>query len=80
MWNTGLYSQFDFKPFKKLKASIGIRLDAIALKDRYTFRTQSKATDFKTLQYSPRLNLLYSASDHLCFRTSYSRGFEPPSF
>lgn len=78
VWNSGLYTQFDFKPLKALKASMGVRLDAVALKGEYSFRTRPKNTDFKTLQCSPRLNLLYSPSDHLRFRGAYSRGFRAP--
>ncbi|MEH0008122.1 MAG: TonB-dependent receptor [Flavobacteriales bacterium] len=78
VWNTGIYSQLDFQPIKKLKASIGARLDWVHVNGDYLLGEIKDHTDYTTTELNPRINLLYACSDHLRFRTAYARGFRAP--
>ncbi len=78
VWNTGIYSQLDFHPMKRLKASIGARLDLVGINGDYLLGQTKDHTDYNTTELSPRMGLLYALSDHFRLRTSYARGFRAP--
>ncbi len=78
VYTTGMYSQFTFHPIENLTTSLGARLDVINIDGLYTLDDENKKTDYSKGVFNPRVNLLYSISDHWRLRTSYARGFRAP--
>jgi len=78
VYTTGIYSQFTFNPIQRLKASIGARLDLVNIDGNYNLGEMNRSTDYSKGVFNPRVNLLYSISDHWRLRTSYARGFRAP--
>lgn len=61
----GIYAQQEWQATEKLKVLGGLRADLHNVAD-------------ENIIFNPRLNLLYSATDELQFRTSYAKGFRAP--
>lgn len=61
----GIYAQQEWQATSKLKVLGGLRADLHNVAD-------------ENVVFNPRLNLLYSATEHLQFRTSYAKGFRAP--
>ena len=61
----GIYAQQEWQATEKLKVLGGLRADLHNVADGNVI-------------FNPRLNLLYSATDELQFRTSYAKGFRAP--
>ncbi|NJW52078.1 TonB-dependent receptor [Salinimicrobium sp. CDJ15-91] len=61
----GIYAQQEWQATEKIKVLGGLRADLHnAAEENFIF--------------NPRVNLLYAASEHLQFRTSYAKGFRAP--
>ncbi len=74
----GIYSQLEIKPTDKLTFLAGARYDNVTIEGTYDFDVES-SEDNKTLNvFVPRITAMYSISDYLKARASYSQGYRAP--
>lgn len=74
----GIYSQLEIKPTEKMTFLVGARYDNVNIKGTYDLDVES-FEDKKNLNvFVPRLTAMYSITDYLKARASFSQGYRAP--
>lgn len=74
----GIYSQLEIKPTEKMTFLVGARYDNVNIKGTYDLDVES-FEDKKNLNvFIPRLTAMYSITDYLKARASFSQGYRAP--
>jgi len=77
MYNTAVFTQYDFEPLSRLRLSLGLRYDRMAFD--YTNYLDNNATGSKAYsQLTPKAGLTYDLGKDKGLYANYSRGFSPP--
>jgi iron complex outermembrane recepter protein len=75
--NRGAYLQYDFKPFDRLRVSVGARHDRMAFD--YTNYLDTTSGSKLYTQTTPKIGLTYEITEGVGAYANYSKGFSPPS-
>lgn len=75
---TGLFAQYEWKPFKEFTALLGGRYDVSAIDGAYSIGGIDRTANVDVGVFSPRATLLYRVNDNVRFRGGYARGFRAP--
>lgn len=74
----GVYSQLEIKPTEKMTFLVGARYDNVNIKGTYDLDVET-FEDKKNLNvFVPRLTAMYSITDYLKARASFSQGYRAP--
>lgn len=74
----GIYSQLEIKPTEKMTFLVGARYDNVNINGMYDLDVES-FQDRKNLNvFVPRLTAMYSITDYLKARASFSQGYRAP--
>ncbi len=76
--STGVFAQYEWKPFEKFTALLGGRYDVSNINGFYSVANEERTADVEVGVFSPRATLLYKINDQLRFRGGYARGFRAP--
>jgi len=75
----GAYTQFEIKPTEKLDFLIGARYDNVDIKSKSKLDLDYSLGDDKKLNvFVPRITAMYSVTDFLKARASFSQGYRAP--
>jgi len=75
----GLYTQFEIKPVEKLDFLIGARYDNVDVKSKSRLGANYSLGDDKRLNvFVPRITAMYSITDFIKARASFSQGYRAP--
>lgn len=78
--NTAFYAQFTSGQWlDKLEATIGVRWDKLAVDYKEVYTTDQPKRDKSWSKVSPRVALVYSASDKLVFKALWGKAFRAPT-
>ncbi|MEL6676770.1 MAG: TonB-dependent receptor [Bacteroidota bacterium] len=75
---TGIFAQYEWKPFEKFTALLGGRYDVSDINGFYAVANEERTADVNVGVFSPRATLLYKINENLRFRGGYARGFRAP--
>jgi outer membrane receptor for ferrienterochelin and colicins len=76
--STGIYAQYEWKPFSSLTLLMGARYDHVKVDGTYRLQNTQRQSQVNTGAFSPRLTLLYNFTPELQFRGGFARGFRAP--
>ncbi len=74
----GIYSQLEIKPTEKMTFLVGARYDNVNIKGTYDLDVESFEDKKNISVFVPRITAMYSISDYLKARASYSQGYRAP--
>lgn len=77
IFNTGLFSQFDFEPIQKLRLSLGLRYDRMAF-DYLNYLDNNAEGTKEYSQVTPKIGATYDLGNGKGIYANYSQGFSPP--
>lgn len=74
----GLYSQLEIKPTDKMTFLVGARYDNVNINGTYDLDVESFEDKKNINVFVPRLTAMYSITDYLKARASFSQGYRAP--
>ncbi len=74
----GVYSQLEIKPTEKMTFLVGARYDNVNIKGTYDLDIESFEDKKSINVFVPRLTAMYSITDYLKARASFSQGYRAP--
>src|SRR5690606_32551618 len=74
----GIYSQLEIKPTEKMTFLVGARYDNVNIKGTYDLDVESFEDKKNISVFVPRITAMYSISDYLKARASFSQGYRAP--
>lgn len=74
----GVYSQLEIKPNEKMTFLLGARYDNVNIKGTYDLDVESFEDKKNISVFVPRITAMYSITDYLKARASFSQGYRAP--
>lgn len=74
----GIYSQLEIKPTEKMTFLVGARYDNVNIKGTYDLDVESFEDKKNISVFVPRITAMYSITDYLKARASFSQGYRAP--